>query len=134
MKEEDAILITALEFYAYHGASDEEQVVGHRYSLDIRLTVDCRPAAASDSVADTVNYAEVAALLLEVGTSAQYRLLERLSDRMLSAVFARFPIVQEAALRLQKISPPLPAIAASVGVEISRSRADYASDTTLRLV
>jgi len=35
---------------------------------------------------------------------------------------------------IQKISPPLPAIAASVGVEISRSRADYASDTTLRLV
>ena len=35
---------------------------------------------------------------------------------------------------IQKISPPLPAIAASVGVEISRGRADYASDTTLRLV
>ena len=42
MIQTDTILIQELEFYAYHGASDQEQVVGHRYVVDARLTVDIR--------------------------------------------------------------------------------------------
>ena len=120
----DSIVIEGLEFYAFHGVPDAEQTIGHRYKVDARLSADTRPAGASDDVADTVNYADVAAVIIEVGTTAQYRLLERLAERMADAIFARFVQVQAVNLRVSKPLPPMNAIVASVGVEITRTRQD----------
>lgn len=118
----DAILIQGLELYAFHGASDEEQVVGHRYQIDVRLIVDTSRAAASDALSDTVNYAEVAHTLQQVATTYQYRLLEALAGRMIEQIFLDFPLVEEVGLRVSKLLPPFPAIVGSVGVEITRQR------------
>lgn len=122
MEKPDAILITGLEFYAYHGASDQEQTVGHRYRVDARLEVDTRPAARSDRLSDTVNYSRVAKRIVQIGTDEQYRLLEALAQRMADVIFADFPPVQAVELRVQKMCPPMNAIVASVGVEITRRR------------
>ena len=118
----DTILIKGLEFYAYHGASDEEQSVGHRYLIDAWLTVDTRLAGHTDALSDTVSYAEAARQLVQIGTERQYRLLEALSARMVSVLFEEFPSVEAVRLRVQKISPPMNAIVASVGVELYRDR------------
>ena len=122
MNATDTIFINGLEFYAYHGASDAEQSVGHRYLVDVRLTVDTRAAAASDHLSDTVNYAAVANRIVQIGTSSQRRLLEALAGQMVAALFAEFPSVQQVQLRIHKMYPPMNSIAASVGVEITRSR------------
>ena len=122
MTRADAILINGLEFYAYHGASDQEQTVGHRYRVDARLTVDISAASVSDRLSDTVSYARVAKRLVEIGTGEQFRLLEALSQRMADTVFAEFAPVQALTLRVQKLCPPMNAIVESVGVEIERQR------------
>ena len=124
MTETDIILINGLEFYAYHGATDAEQTIGHRYCVDIRLSVDIRAACASDRLTDTVSYADVAKRLVEVGAGTQYCLLEALAQRMADTVFAEFAIVQGMTLRVVKICPPLPAIVEFVGVEIERRRVE----------
>lgn len=118
----DLILIDGLEFYGYHGASDQEQTVGHRYQVDVQLAVDTRPAGESDRLSDTVSYSRVAKRLLEVGTQEQYRLLEALAARMAAVVFTDFAPVQGVTLRVRKMVPPMNAIVASVGVEITRRR------------
>lgn len=121
----DAIIISALEFYAYHGASDQEQTVGHRYVVDVRLSVDTRAAGVSDHLSDTVSYARIAKRIVQVGTEEQFRLLEALAKRLSDTVLAEFPPVQALTLRVQKMCPPMNAIVQSVGVEITRSRADF---------
>ena len=120
----DVILIQGLEFYAFHGVPDAEQTIGHRYVVDARLGVDTRVAGQSDDVDDTVNYAHVAAALLKIGTGTQFRLLERLAAQMVSAIFVRFAPVQSITLRVRKSLPPMNAIVAAVGVEITRQRTD----------
>jgi dihydroneopterin aldolase len=122
MDEANSILIDGLEFYAYHGASDPEQVVGHRYLVDVRLSVDTRLAAASDRLTDTVSYSRVAKRIVQVGTEEQFRLLETLAGRLADMIFAEFPPVQALCLRVRKMCPPMNAIVASVGVEITRRR------------
>src|SRR5690349_19044224 len=94
MESPDRILITGLEFYAYHGASDQEQTVGHRYVVDVRLEVDTRPAGASDRLSDTVSYSRVAKRIVEIATREQFRLLEALAKRLADAIFVEFPAVQ----------------------------------------
>ena len=76
MHEPDAILINGLEFYAYHGASDQEQTVGHRYVVNVRLEVDTVCAARTDMLTDTVSYSRVAKRIVEVGTEERHRLMQ----------------------------------------------------------
>ena len=118
----DSILIRGLEFYGYHGASDEEQKVGHRFIADATLTVDTRSAGQSDNLNETVSYAEVAAKILAIGTETKYRLIETLLAHIVREIFADFPRVQKIRLCIQKLCPPMNAIVASVGVEIERER------------
>ncbi len=122
MVETDIIVINGLEFYGYHGASDQEQMVGHRYFVDVRLGVDTRTAGESDRLGDTVSYSKVARRLIEVGTQRQFRLLEALAAHMVQIVLDEFAPVLTMQLRVQKMCPPMNAIVASVGVEITRSR------------
>jgi 7,8-dihydroneopterin aldolase/epimerase/oxygenase len=122
MTEADTILINALEFYGYHGASDQEQSVGHRYFVDVRLGVDTRAAGSSDRLSDTVSYSRVARRLIEIGTQRQFRLLEALAATMVTVVLDEFHAVISVGLRVQKMCPPMNAIVASVGVEITRRR------------
>ncbi len=121
MTHNDTIFIEQLEFYAYHGASDEEQTVGHRYSVDVSLKVDTRTAGHSDNLADTVNYSRVAKRVVAIGTSEQFRLLEALAQRLADVILDEFP-VQSVQLRVRKIRPPMNVIADAVGVEIERER------------
>lgn len=117
----DTIFIESIEFYAFHGASDEEQAVGHRYAIDVELRYDTRRAGTSDDLRDTVNYSRVAKRLVEIGVHEQYRLLEALAERMAQALLAEFP-VSSVRLRVRKIRPPMNVIAEAVGVEIERVR------------
>src|SRR5579862_7299098 len=106
----DVIFLTGLEFYGFHGASDEEQAIGHRYLVDVRLSVDTRPAAGSDRVIDTVNYAKVAETIVRVGGGEQCRLLETLAQRMADRILADYRRVEAVELSLQKLMPPVNAI------------------------
>jgi 7,8-dihydroneopterin aldolase/epimerase/oxygenase len=117
----DRILIESIEFYAYHGASDAEQSIGHRYSVDAELRFDLRAAALTDDLAKTVNYSAVAKRIVAVGTTEQFRLIESLAERIAQVILAEFPL-ESIKLRVRKIRPPMNVIATSVGVEIERSR------------
>jgi dihydroneopterin aldolase len=122
MDATDQIVINGLEFYGYHGASDQEQSVGHRYFVDVKLSVDTSAAGRSDRLSDTVSYSRVARRLIEIGTQRQFRLLEALAAQMADVILEEFPLVQAVHLRVQKMCPPMNAIVASVGVEVTRSR------------
>ena len=118
----DTLFIEGLEFYGYHGASDEEQSVGHRYMVDVSLALDLGPAAESDRLEATVNYAAVAKRITAVGTSTHFRLLEGLAQEMARVLLDEFPPVQRVRLRVAKLYPPMNSIAKAAGVEIERSR------------
>jgi dihydroneopterin aldolase len=117
----DTIFVEQIEFYGYHGASDEEQSVGHRYSVDVELRYDIRKAGGTDRLEDTVNYSRVAKRVAALGASEQFRLLEALAERIAAVIMEEFP-VESVRLRVRKIRPPMNVIAAAVGVEIERER------------
>jgi len=118
----DTIFIESIEFYGYHGASNEEQSVGHRYAVDVELRVDTRPAGRSDDLRDTVNYSSVAKRIVTIGTQEQYQLVEALAERIADVLLAEFP-VESVKLRVRKILPPMSVIASAAGVEIERPAA-----------
>lgn len=117
----DAILIEGITFHAYHGASDEEQAVGHRYSVDVVLEYDTRAAAQTDDLLHTVNYSAVAKRVLAVGTENQFRLIETLAERIAADILQNFP-VSAVEVTVRKLLPPMKVPAQATGVRIRRER------------
>lgn len=117
----DTILIECITFHAYHGASDEEQSVGHRYSVDIVLECDIRAAAQSDDLSQTINYSAVAKRVLAIGTENRFRLIETLAEHIASDILLNFPATA-VEVTVRKLLPPMRVPAQATGVHIRRER------------
>lgn len=115
------IFVNDLEFYGFHGVSDEEQQVGHRYSVSLELLVEGN-APESDEISETVDYGEVAATIVDYATAVQRRTMERLAFEIGEVVIQNFPEVAELTIKLEKLLPPAPIIARSAGVELTMER------------
>lgn len=124
----DRVLIEGLTFFGYHGVRPEEQRLGQKFRVDVELTLDLAGAAASDRVAETVNYEEICREVLDVGKGPRCNLVETLAERIAAALLKRFP-VQEVLVRVRKTSPPFDGTLTAVGVEIRR-RAPWPSPTS----
>ena len=59
------------------------------------------------------------AVVLEIGTRQQFKLLETLATRIASTILERFPI-RQVTVRATKPAPALPGVLAGVSVEVTR--------------
>ena len=100
------ISIEKMEFYAYHGCFQEEQIIGTRFLVDLYLETDTKKAEKTDELADTVNYQEVY-LLVKTEMEIKSKLLEHVGKRILDAIIKNFPEVSFAKLKISKMNPPL---------------------------
>jgi len=116
----DKIILGGIEFYGHTGLSAAEREVGQRFVVDVEA-VDLKRAAGTDSVSDTVNYAEVYETVVSVGGDRSYRLFERLAEEIAQALLERFP-ASAVVVRLKKRPPPINGIIDYAGVEIRRAR------------
>ena len=119
------IFLDTLRFYAYHGVCPQEKVVGNEYTVSLRLKVDISKAMNSDSVDDTVNYAEVyERIKAEMAIPSQ--LIEHVANRIIQRLFKDFPTIEQIALKLSKRNPPMRADidAAAIEVIIERQEAN----------
>ncbi|MEI6511799.1 MAG: dihydroneopterin aldolase [bacterium] len=120
----DRIVLEGIEFYAFHGVSDEEQKIGHRFVVDMEIETNLRHAGATDDLHNTISYSDVARLVVEIGTNERFRLLERLADRLVEALFKHFTTASSVTIKVGKRLPPAKVILDKASVQISRSRKD----------
>jgi 7,8-dihydroneopterin aldolase/epimerase/oxygenase len=80
----DRIALTGLRARGYHGVYEFERASGQEFVVDAVLELDLSPAAASDQLADTVDYGALAARLVALVTGAPVNLIETLADRLAS--------------------------------------------------
>ena len=123
-KMETYICLDDLHFFAYHGVSPQENVVGNEYILSLRLGADITRAMETDDVTDTLNYAEVYRVLKEE-MEIPSKLLEHVGGRLVRRLFREFPTLEHIDLKIAKRNPPMGADIASAGVEIHCERNDF---------
>jgi dihydroneopterin aldolase len=115
----DRILLRGIQFFAYHGAYDEERRLGQRFLVDVDLTPRVGAEAVGDDLSRTVDYGKAHAIVIEIGTQHQFKLLETLGIRICQALLERLPVLQ-VTVRVSKMSAPLPGLQGGVTVEITR--------------
>jgi dihydroneopterin aldolase len=76
----DSIRLTGIEAFGYHGVLPSETKEGQNFVVDVDVTLNLSAAAASDDLADTVDYGALAAMVVQIVTSTRYHLIEALAD------------------------------------------------------
>lgn len=100
------IAIEGMEFFAYHGCFEEEQIIGGRFIVDIFFEAGTRGAEEQDALSGTVNYQKVYEVISKEMT-VKSKLIEHLAARIISAVYTAFPGVWNVRVKVCKMNPPI---------------------------
>ena len=114
---EGYVFLKDVRFHAFHGVMPQEAKVGGDFLVNLRIGYPIGKAMQTDEVADTLNYAEVYALVAQEMKQPS-TLLEHVAGRIVQAISERFPLVTSIDLTIMKQNPPMGADAEGAGVEI----------------
>jgi len=120
----DRIFLHGLSAECIIGFIDWERRVKQTVVLDVELPVDCRRAAATDQVADTLDYKQVAKRVQAFIAGSEFQLVETLAHRVALLILETFGIEW---VRISLNKPGAIRNARDVGVVIERTRADLVS-------
>lgn len=116
----DLIELRGLAFSAVVGVLPEERARRQPLEMDLALSVDLSAAGVSDALVDTVDYAAVCDVAVEVASQAEPLLLERLATVVTKAVLSLDPRIERVEVAVRKLRPPVPHALQSSGVRIVR--------------
>lgn len=119
----DVIFLRGLAVECVIGFIDWERRVRQTVVLDIELPVDCRHAARTDAVADTLDYKKVAKRALAFVEASEFKLVETLAHRLALVILGDFGVEW---VRITVNKPGAIRSSRDVGVVIERTRAELA--------
>lgn len=98
------IALEGMQFYAYHGVYDEEQIIGNNFIVDIYITTNYAKAIEKDDIFETINY-ETVYLVCEVEMKKKVKLLETLAENIIFALKHQFNSIQSVSIKITKKNP-----------------------------
>lgn len=119
----DIVFLRDLRIETVIGVWEWERHIKQIVRLDLDMATDIRPAAASDSIEDALNYRDVAKRLIEHVESSRYGLVEALAESVARIVVMEFNVPW---VRVSVAKPGAVEGSKEVGVVIERGMKDYA--------
>lgn len=117
----DRITLTGVTAFGRHGVLPEERERGQEFRVDVTLWLDLRPAARTDDLADTVDYAAVATRVVGIISGPPRALIETVAAEIADGLMAdaRLYAVE---VTVHKPRAPIPVPFTDVTVTVRRSR------------
>ena len=113
--------VRGIEFEASHGHTAAERRATRRFRCDLELQLDLSVPARSDRLADTIDYGLLSGMVVDIGTSQTFKLLEALAGAIADAILARYPQVV-LTVSVEKLAPPCPGVPSLSGVRLVRGQ------------
>ena len=117
----DSIVIKGIRFHGHHGVPKAERQVGGHYEIDATLHCSLINAGRTDALEDTIDYAAVVDLIVDVGTQQSFQLIEALAETIATEILKRFTI-DTVHLTVKKLHPPIEKPITYFAVEICRKK------------
>ena len=117
----DRIELRGLRVRGHHGVLASERRDGQEFLIDAVLAVDTRPAAATDDLSLTVDYAGLSEQLAGIVAGEPVHLIETLAEHLAQACLAE-PAVRQAEITVHKPNAPISLPFGDVSVTIRRER------------
>jgi dihydroneopterin aldolase len=123
MSSRDKIRLTGMQFYAFHGALEEERTLGQAFELDVEVGGDfSKRDEGSDDLHWTVDYTLLYRAVSEMFMRENYHLLETCASVIANGLLSKFPRVDEATVRVRKPHVPMGGLLKHIEVEVTRRR------------
>jgi 7,8-dihydroneopterin aldolase/epimerase/oxygenase len=117
--ESVTIEITGLSLFTHHGVTEAEREVGQRLVVDLRLDVGETDATVTDSIEDTVDYADVCQLVALIAQQRSHKTLERLCSTIAQRLLDDYDL-EAVWVKAAKPEPPIALSVDEVSVEVWR--------------
>ena len=117
----DRITLTGISARGRHGVLDWEKQLGQPFVADVVLEVDLSRPGDSDDLAHTVNYAAVAAEVVEVLAGEPMDLIEAVAERVARRALAH-QLVEAVEVTVHKPDAPVGVPVTDVSVHVRRER------------
>jgi len=111
------ITVEGMEFYAFHGCSQEEKIVGIRFQVDVYIKTVLSKPAQTDNIRDALNYQTVYDLVAKEMKQTS-NLIEHVAQRIKNSIIQHFSQAEEVMVRVSKLNPPLGGKVGKVSVEL----------------
>jgi len=115
----DVIFVRELTVEAVIGIQEWERRMRQVVKVDLEMAADARRAAATDRIADTLNYKLVAKRVASFVSESQFQLVESLAEHIAGLVLEEFAV---AWVKVTVNKPGAVRGAKDVGVRIERHR------------
>jgi len=117
----DRIELTGIEVWARHGALPEEKVESQPFVVDVSVFLDVGPAAASDDLAETVDYGKLARDVHDLVAGESHNLIETVAGRVADLAMDDHR-VERVIVTVHKPQAPITVEFGDVSVTVDRTR------------
>jgi len=121
------IALEGMQFYAYHGFYEEEQIIGNHFMVDVTVDARVNRAAKTDDLTRTVNY-ETIYTITRIEMRKPSALLEHVAQRIMDKIADQFSNVKTVKVRISKQQPPLGGRVERAYVEMQRGSGGMGGD------
>lgn len=118
----DYVEINRLQVRTIIGINPEERVNRQDVVINIRVRNDNKPAAASDSIDDAVNYRSISKDVIRLVETSEFFLVEKMAEEIAKVALSD---AKAQAVWVEVLKPGAVRFAESVGVSIERERSDF---------
>jgi len=110
------ILLQGLDFHAFHGVYPEENLLGNRFRVDIKMQVEVPFNPINEDLGHTVDYV-IVYNLVKKEMDIPCKLLETLGQKICNAVAVEFPSVLSIETSISKANPAIGGLCEWVSVK-----------------
>ena len=115
------IKLTNIRVFTNHGCLEEEGKIGSEYRVDLTIEANFSKSAATDNLADTVDYVHLNRIVKEE-MAIRAKLLEQVAKRILDRIMNEIQLIDKAEVSVSKINPPLGGDVEMVSLILSKTR------------
>ena len=106
-----------LTFFAFHGLYEEEKILGNQFQVSLEVTII--NFAEFENIKDTLNYVSLFEIV-KTKMTQRFDLLESLAQSIIHEVYSKNKRVEEIAISIKKMNPPIKGINGNVGIALQR--------------
>jgi len=118
----DRVVLRGIVGFGHHGVFDFERRQGQQFIVDVTCFLDLSGAAASDDLADTVDYGALAAAVVADIERDPLNLIEALAERIAKTCLSQHQRLDAVQVTVHKPGAPMPVEVTDVAVTVTRSR------------
>ena len=118
----DLITVSKLEVYAKHGVYAEENKLGQKFVISLRMYTDLSRAAANDDLTKSVDYGKVCSEVTEYAVNNTFNLIETLAGGITKMLLDKYECLNAVETTVEKPWAPVGLPLDTVSVTVKRER------------